>query len=1020
MTTLLLILAVPALAIYLTNVIMKRRKQKAAGGTLPETPTGKKRQEKKKADERRLGYRYAEDLPFFFIKDGGVWTGVVLESTTDEFDTLEEQERTVDRMLNMQATVLAHFQAVEGEECQVRCHELVRYQPVNVHEWREDYNANCWNPSALFNSLVDDHIVPHIAESTPERRRMLLIRLGDFAGAVDVDPASYLLNRTDHVVEEHFSSADLDHFREQAHNLQSMLFRRGAQPMRRSDLAWLIRKPLSGHFHPDTERDYDRTRPWRNGHFDQIADFHGRNLADAVEIQEADPVTGEPRTSYTTTLIIADSPPEVPFRYSQAWGKVLRTLPRPVEVSWRYTLLSEKLWHEMITKKIGLIRDEAEDRAAAGGVDDPAFNARHARAVALREELADNPRPAMIGQLRLSISAPSLSDLNAAVQDVKAIIGDVKLDRKRRIQYSLLEEQLPGDVDPIHIGKWNISRDTGGLNIGTRWTDLEALSIARLDSSPTVGDSTETLGRNTLGWRGHVIGYAQENGALVHFDPHVQVARNKGAGIAIVGASGGGKSSLALMLFFWVSESGTQTVAADPKNDIERFCYYLSFGSQVLDPDFRKEADAGILGTPKSKFTVINQDFWDETEIVDLFRGKRGALDAWQLTRTYAEGESLARSQMELLIPDKDERSVLDPAFRSMRNSYHQAMEAGEDYTPALSKLEALLGVELEFFKDIEDGEDQQARIRAHEKIATLEAVRDRLNRAAEKPYARLLFGTGEVNAGGGSLTEVTKRRTVITLFGFKPPASTNTADWGEADRDAAAAMFTALYRINEFFRTVEESVSPNTHRRGTKPRALFVDEGYMITRIEAGRELMSVATRQGRSLYFIIIFITQQASDIAELEAKHTADGEADTNQFGTIFVFRQNTLKEALSALSVLRNTASDELADREALATKLLEEQDGGNLSTGVCVMRDVDNRVGTIRIDPMFAELFAASQTNASIRADEQNVELSAWGADWHLDPAVRDMTRTAVLSNYVEEARKRARFEYSDYDEFIAA
>jgi hypothetical protein len=971
---------------------------------------------KKRTDARRLGYRYAEDEPFFFIKGSGVWTGVILESTTDEYDTPEEQEATVDRMSQQHAAVLSHFQSELGDECQVRCHELVRYQPVNVDAWREEYNQSNWNPSNLFNSLIDEHVTKHVAESTPERRRILLIKLGEFTGPVDVDPASYLLNRVDHVVEEHFSSADLESFREKAAHLQALLFRYGASAMRRSDLAWLIRKPLSGHFDPDTERDYDRTRPWRNGYFDQMVDLHGRNLTNAVEIQEPHPVTAEPRKSYTTTLIIADSPAEVPFRYSKAWGKVLRTLPRRVEVSWRYTLVSEKLWKSTIQKKIRLLVDEDRDRAKAGMVGDTKFDERLGRAQELGDEVALAPTPVMIGQLRLSISAPTLRGLNKAVQDVQSVIGDVKLDRKRRIQYALLEEQLPGDPDELHIGKWSVSKHTGGMNIGTRWTDLESLSIARLDSSPTVGDSTEQMGRNTLGWHGHVIGYSQENGALVHFDPHVQVARNKGAGVAILGASGGGKSGMAMSLFFWVSESGTQTVVADPKNDIERFCYFISFGRQILDPDFKREAETGLLGTSKSKFTVINKEFFYDTDIIDLFRGKRGMLDAWSLTSTYAAGESLARSQMEQLIPDKVERAVLDPAFRAMRNAYHKAVEAGEDYIPCLSNLESYLGDELEFYRAIEEDKSQQsARIDAHQNIATLEAVRDRLNRAADKPYSRLLFGRGD---GAAAFTDVTKRRTVITLFGFKPPANTDATKWGESERDAAAAMFTALFRINEFFTAVEEGVSPNTGRRGTKPRALFVDEGYMITRIEAGKDLMSRATRQGRSLYFVVVFISQQASDISELENKQAKDGEADINQFGTIFVFRQKTLAEARSALSLLRDRGSDDDDDREMLASKLLEESDGGSLRTGVCVMRDVDNRVATIRIDPMFVELFAATQTNASVRSESQDIDITADGARWHLDPSARDQTRTGILAEHVEEGRRMVAFEYDDYEQMV--
>src|SRR5699024_7056850 len=142
-----------------------------------------------------------------------------------------------------------------------------------------------------------------------------------------------------------------------------------------------------------------------------------------------------------------------------------------------------------------------------------------------------------------------------------------------------------------------------GIDLGTRWNDLNGLAIPGLESSPNVGDGVQIgRGGTVLGWQGHLIGYSAENGAAVHFDPHVQVDRHNGAGVGIIGASGGGKSSLALSLFFWMSEAGTQCVASDPKNDFEAMCYYLAFGPQVLEDGFNRDADQGILGTAKSRF----------------------------------------------------------------------------------------------------------------------------------------------------------------------------------------------------------------------------------------------------------------------------------------------------------------------------------------------------------------------------------------------------------------------------------
>ena len=135
------------------------------------------------------------------------------------------------------------------------------------------------------------------------------------------------------------------------------------------------------------------------------------------------------------------------------------------------------------------------------------------------------------------------------------------------------------------------------MKIGERTTDVWAPAVARLDSDDQVGDAVEANRGRTRGWRGFPVGYTYTNGAPVHFGLHVQVARDRGAGIAIIGASGGGKSTLALLLYFWESESGTQCMVLDPKNDFEKFTYYIAFGEQVMQPGFSADAEAGILGT---------------------------------------------------------------------------------------------------------------------------------------------------------------------------------------------------------------------------------------------------------------------------------------------------------------------------------------------------------------------------------------------------------------------------------------
>ncbi|APE12621.1 ATP-binding protein [Rhodococcus sp. C26F] len=948
----------------------------------------------KRADRQRLGVRYAEDG--LFLIDDGMWTGVLLPGTSDDFASNAQQEEAFDRSANFYRQLLAYAEAEQGRAASIVCHELVRYQPVDTSRWEAELNRAVWDPSRLFKKLLANKVAPHVAEAAPEPRRILMVRLGTFKGPTMLDPITLILNSADHVAEEHFRSSDLEPFRDAAAKLHARLSLVGAEPISRADLVWLIRKPLYGNFQPPIESDYVSTRPWRAGFFDQVIDFEGRNLSDAVEVIEPSNDGGERRKSYVTTLVVADSPAVMPFDYHNAWGRVLRTLPYQVEVSWRFKLMSSDAWKKMAKRRIGFIKDEADDRVQAGKIDDAKFAEVYGDAVELDADLDVNPSPAMIGQLRLSISAPSRKELARAVQDVKAAIKDIELQQPLNIQHALLREQLPGDPDPIHVGKVNLCDYTLGIDLGTRWTDIEALALARLDSSPNVGDAVE-VHRNghVLGWRGPVIGYCVDNGAVVHFDPHVQVARNHGAGIGIIGASGGGKSSLALMLFFWMSESGTQVVAADPKNDIERFCYYIAFGAQVTDPEFEQHANRGILGTPQSRFQPINAEFWAETDIINLYGGPAGMLSAWALTDTYEAGEALARAQLELLIPERADRDKLEPGFQKLKEMYRKASASGETYIPSLSELASALGEEIELYQKAADASnnDWNSRLHAKQELVRMQALYARLDNAARAPYARLLFGGADATSGFRSIR---KRRTVITLFQFTPPdPSKSPNQWSEKERDAAAAIFTALHRINDFFGDVHESVSPHTGRQGRRPRALFIDEAYIVTAMEAGRDLIARALRQGRSLNFVVVFISQQAKDIAAIERAMTDAAETDQNQFSTVFVFMQKGRAEAMAALELLRDTSDADDAERSELARRLLPSTKGGELGNGVCVMRDVDNRVSVVKVDQMFVELSNASETNATLMADAQSTPISDDGDDWTINPTTLEGVRSGV-------------------------
>ena len=984
--------------------------------------------------DERLPYRYVEDAPFFFISDHGVWTAVRLASKTDEFNTNDEHELSAEANSAMYRDLLDFFTArAEKREATVTCHELIRNQPIDTTDWRERYHSNQWDPTELFNTLLSEKVEPHIRHAAPVRARYLLIRIGDQKNRTSVDPVSLIVDAADGVADELFTAEELEVFRTRARDVIRRLAPYGYE-ITRADLAWIIRNTMSGMFPTEMSRDYLRTRFARGSWFDEFGQIHAQNLKRqaAVRISNPNPGDGLPDACYVATLVVRTSGPVVPFQYQHAWASVLRSLPNPPSLSWRYKLSSEKLWVKKIRKATATIAVEAKERLKDGNeaaVDDTKFGALAAQADEAKRRNDLSPQPGMVGQLRICISAWTLADLKRREQEVvDAMKNFAKLERPKNIQQALFDEQLPGDFSPVNIGRAVLNRDFqagGGVDIGTRYTDIDVLALARMDSAPTVGDDIGSDHDGVdLGWHGHVIGYASQNGAIVHFDPFVQIARNGGAGTAIIGASGGGKSSLSLSMFFFMSEGGVQTVVLDPKNDFESFCLYIAFGPQVLDDGFRAEVNAGTAGTPGSRFQPVNRQFWNDTRIVSLTNGNNGSLGAWALTDSYEAGETLARRQVAHLFsnyePADPRHEIIDQAFNKLREE-HLATAATDPNQPlpTLNDLVGCVGEQLELYDRLRSTPGQE--IPAEEAYRRVRAVQTRLERAMRQDYSRLLFS--DAHSSQNTIRGFTHRRTVITMIGFTPPTSQEEATATEENRAAAAALYTVLWQVNVVFTASGATVSPNRRRKGIRPRALIVDEAYMITAFDSGKDILKRALRQGRSLNFAVIIITQQAHDINEIErADASKADEADQNQFGTVFCFAQKGNNEAAAALTLLRSGAAITPEERTILSSMLLPDSKGGFLATGVCVVKDYDNRVATVHIDMLFAELRRAAETNPSLKPTVQSDPISAQPSDWLIRTELRDRMMVNLVHDRITDAvddLEAQLFEYAEGEQLLA-
>ena len=968
---------------------MKKRQNKGApdhGGGAGSAVT---RPRQRRWELRRLGYRYADDT--VFVHGTGVFTGVVIDTSTDEFATAGETGDTAMLPVGIYQALLGLF---DGEE--VRCHELVRYRPITTDGWLDQLLSNAWHPTRMY-TILAGKVADHILHSTPQRMWALIIRLGDCPPPTGIDPYAEVSAAVLGVAEDKLTETDLASWRAFAENLHDVLAPHGAEPLTRRDLLWLIRKPGHGHL-PVPDEPVTRRRPWRGGFFELAASIRGHNGGGGfIELLQRNPHTGQDQTSYTATLVVADEPPRQVFNARRAWSKKLARLAVPAEISWRYSLIPPKQWKRLADRAVVNVEDESKDRAKAGAEPDDSFEARRDQAAQIKADNADDDlQPGMVGRLRLTVSAPTPAALARAIKDVKAAMGDVTMEVPAHAALPLLLEQFPGETVGTDLGSLSAG-PAGGLGLWSRYSDLYQPALGMLGSHNQVGDRIQVERGRALGWIGIPIGYVKSNGTVVHFDPHAQIGRGHGAGIAVLGQSGGGKSSFVILMFFWLSESGVRCSVLDPKIDFAGFAYYIAFGPQVLDPAFMADADAGILGTPASRFQPVNREFWDDTEIVDLARGARGSQDPWRINDTFDDGYSLALDLTDVLFTDQAHRSIVRKALRSMSAAHKEATAAGRSFTcgygDALSYIRSeRQELEADYQSARKSGDTSTLRNARDE----FDEVITRLENGERVPFLRLLLGKGSDPQPMDRREH--KRRVIYTMAGFTSPDHPENPElWTDKDRNASAAMLSVLSRMRRDNLSGRMGTNPMTGEPGIPPSASFVDEGNMVTADPAGRGYLTVNLRQGRSLNSAVFFIDQQARGMQAIEKQASAES-AEVNQFATVLAFKQRSKGEARAALAALRSSDDNvSSAEVDALARKLQAEEVGGLLRIGDCGLRDPDSRVAAVTIDQMFHVLQRAAQTNPKLKAVDWANPVPADPWDWDINPEALLRVRTNIAA-----------------------
>ena len=121
--------------------------------------------------------------------------------------------------------------------------------------------------------------------------------------------------------------------------------------------------------------------------------------------------------------------------------------------------------------------------------------------------------------------------------------------------------------------------------------------------------------------------------------------------------------------------------------------------------------------------------------------------------------------------------------------------------------------------------------------------------------------------------------------------------------------------------------------------KVVLFDEAWFLLASRDGRRLIDRLNRLGRAENATLILATQQLADVGEIE-----------NLIGTRLIFGQETAAEARRALELLGLDPDD----------RALVERVRG-YRRGRCLMRDIDDRVAELQIEPVLRAPAARSST-----------------------------------------------------------
>jgi hypothetical protein len=196
--------------------------------------------------------------------------------------------------------------------------------------------------------------------------------------------------------------------------------------------------------------------------------------------------------------------------------------------------------------------------------------------------------------------------------------------------------------------------------------------------------------------------------------------------------------------------------------------------------------------------------------------------------------------------------------------------------------------------------------------------------------------GVARLGFGDGTSARIAAERPVTTIKarGLSLPAP----GIARADYDQAERLGVATLKLIAAYAMRLVSGDRSVHK------VVLFDEAWFLLASRDGRRLIDRLNRLGRAENATLILATQQLTDVGEIE-----------NLIGTRLIFGQETAAEARRALELLGLDPEDR---------SLVERVRG--YRRGRCLMRDIDDRVAELQIEPVHEHVLAILDTSPGAR------------------------------------------------------